>query len=127
MASVPGVGPRSRAVWTEVLTAPLLIARTALSAVVISFVIATLSPPEPFKQGSKALGKLTVNSEKWPRAQVPSQNLAGKLLSQQPGESFVMTSILGHFHAVLINAKPEAPGLVPLRNRDLSPLAGGSP
>ncbi|CDX31815.1 hypothetical protein MPLA_1530029 [Mesorhizobium sp. ORS 3359] len=95
-----------------------------LSAVVISFVISTLSPPHPFKQGSKALGKLAVNSKKGPRAQVPSQNLAGKLLSQQLGERFVVTSILGHFHAVLITAKPEATGLVPLRNRDLSsPLA----
>ncbi|AZO06635.1 MULTISPECIES: hypothetical protein [unclassified Mesorhizobium] len=68
-----------------------------LSAVVISFVISTVPSPEPFKQGSKALGKLTVNPKKWPRAQVPSQNLAGKLPPQQPGESFVVTSILGHF------------------------------
>ncbi|RWL77834.1 MAG: hypothetical protein EOR67_16620 [Mesorhizobium sp.] len=96
------------------------------SAVVISFVISTAPSPEPFKQCSKALGKLTINSKKWPRAQVPSQKLAGKLLSQQPGESFVVTSILGHFHAVLITAKPEAPGLVPLRNRDLSSPSGGS-
>ncbi|RWL96785.1 MAG: hypothetical protein EOR68_18125 [Mesorhizobium sp.] len=97
-----------------------------LSAVVISFIISTVPSPEPFKQCSKALGKLTVNSKKRPRAQVPSQKLAGKLLSQQSGESFVVTSILGHFHAVLITAKPEAPGLVPLRNRDLSSPSGGS-